>query len=138
VTLLNIKGKLITKNVSRYRIDWDKKSRSIFQFKVKQFLKPYWFGHQCFEEFPVLGTLLKVDIVNMTLKVAIECDGHFHNEFSKHFHNNNPHNYLNQFKRDVKKEQWLEMNDFKIIHIEYGEENLLSPKFIKEKFNLDL
>ena len=37
--LYNIYGKSVTKNVTKYLIDWDGKSRSKLQFNVKQFFK---------------------------------------------------------------------------------------------------
>nr|ADD96442.1 hypothetical protein [uncultured organism MedDCM-OCT-S09-C426] len=37
--LYNVYGKSVTKNVTKYLIDWDGKSRSKLQFNVKQFLK---------------------------------------------------------------------------------------------------
>ena len=60
--LYNVNGNLQKKNVSKYLMDWDKKSRSKIQFKVKKFLEPFWKGHIVFEEFPVYGSKLKVDI----------------------------------------------------------------------------
>ena len=53
--LFNVNGKLVGKDVVKYRINWNKKCRSKIQFKVKQFLLPYWRNHICFEEFPVYG-----------------------------------------------------------------------------------
>lgn len=135
--LFNIHGKLVSKNVSKYLINWDKKSRSIIQFQTKQFLKPFWIGCICYEEFPVYGSLLKVDILNATLKIAIEVNGPQHNEFH-YFHNKNPNNYLKGFKNDVVKSSWLKKNGFQLIEINHDEINLLSKEFFLEKFNLTL
>ena len=66
--LYNIHGKLQSKNVSKKIIKWGAKSRSKLQFKVKQFFKKYWQDHIVYEEFPVYGTRLSVDIVNATKK----------------------------------------------------------------------
>jgi hypothetical protein len=38
MTLYNIKGRLVKKNVFPYLIDWNGKSKSIIQFQTKQFL----------------------------------------------------------------------------------------------------
>ncbi len=133
--LYNIYGKLVSKNVSKYLIDWDGKSRSKLQFAVKQFLKPYWRNQICYEEFPVYGSLLKVDIINATLKISIEVNGQQHGEFNKHFHNNSPANYLSSIKRDFKKLEFLEKNGFKVVEINYDEINLLSREFFKNKLN---
>ena len=136
--LLGFNGKLVNKNVSKYVIDWNKKSLSIFQFRVKQFLKPFWQTHIMYEEFPVYQSRMHVDILNATLKIAIECDGNFHNEFNKFFHNNSPSKYLASIKNDMKKEKWLDLNGYKIVRINEDEIDLLSKDFFKNKFDLDL
>ena len=76
--LYNLTGRLINKNVSQFLIDWEKKSRSNIQFEVKQFLKPFWKNHICYEEFPVFGSRMKVDFINFTKKIAIEVNGEQH------------------------------------------------------------
>jgi hypothetical protein len=135
--LFNINGKLVNKNVSKYIIDWDKKSRSLPQWKMKQFLKPYWDRMIVYEEFPVFSSLLKVDIFNATLKIAIEINGEQHYGYH-YFHNKSPSNYLKSIKNDVKKEQWLLKNDIKLIEIKDSEVNMLSKSFLSERFNLIL
>lgn len=135
--LYNIRGKIVDKNVSKYVIDWDKKSRSIIQFKTKKFLKPFWHSCICYEEFPVFGSLLKVDILNATLKIAVEVNGPQHNEFH-YFHNKNPNNYLQGYKNDVIKSEWLQKNGFQLVEINYDEIDLLSRDFFKNKFNINL
>jgi hypothetical protein len=130
VRLYNVKGKLQSKIVTRYLIDWGKKSRSKIQFKVKQFLKSYWENHVVYEEFPVYGTRMKVDILNATKKIAVEVNGRQHSSFNSFFHNNSRANYLSSIKRDVKKAEWLEKNGFTLIEIEQDEVNQLSEDFI--------
>jgi len=136
--LFNINEKLINKNVSKYLIDWDKKSRSLPQWKTKQFLKPYWGGHICYEEFPVFGSLLKLDIYNATIKVGIEIQGPQHYVFNKHFHGNSPSNYLKQIKNDARKEQWCRLNNIRLIELRDLEVGQLSPEFLKTNFDLIL
>jgi len=135
--LYSTTGRLVNKNVSRYLIDWDKKSRSKIQFKVKQFLKEYWENHIVYEEFPVYGTKLKVDILNATKKIAIEVNGRQHTSFNKFFHKTRI-NYLHSLKRDHKKLEWLRVNDFELVEIEEKEVPLVSYKFIKDKFGVKL
>ena len=67
--LYDINGRPRSRIVSKYLIDWDKKSKSQLQFKVKQFLRSYWKNHIVYEEFPVYGTRMKVDFVNATKKM---------------------------------------------------------------------
>ena len=135
--LLNIRGRSVNKNVNKYLIDWDKKSRSKIQFATKQFLRPYWRLHLCYEEFPCVGSLLKVDILNATIKVAIEVNGEQHGSFH-YFHNGNRLNYLKSIKNDYKKSEWLELNGFQLIEINYDEIDLLSKEFFRTKFGLVL
>lgn len=135
--LYNIRGRLVSKNVSRCIIKWDGESKSNLQFRVKQFLKPFWCGHICYEEFPVYGTLLKVDILNATLRIAVEVQGPQHECFH-YFHNEQPFQYLASIKNDVKKREWLIRNEFHFIEINYDEIDLLTREFFKEKFDVTL
>lgn len=135
--LLNVNGKLVFKNVSRFLIKWDKPSKSIIQYKAKQFLKPYWNGQIVYEEFPVYGSLLKVDIVNATLRIAIEVHGPQHSEYHW-FHGGKPSEYLHSIQRDIKKMDWLAANNFTIAEIYHTEIDLLSKKFFLEKFGISL
>ena len=131
--LLNISGKLVNKNVRNYEIHWDGKSRSKLQFKFKQFFYPYWKNHIVYEEFPVYGTMLKVDLLNATKKIAVEIQGDQHESFNKFFHDNSRLKYLQSIKRDVKKEKWLETNGFKFLELYENDLRTLSPQYIEEK-----
>lgn len=132
--LLDIKGNLVKKNVEKYRVDWDKKCRSSIQFYVKQFFRRYWQNLIVYEEFPVFGTLLKVDLINMTNKIAVETDGAQHDEFNPFFHNNSRLLYVKSIKRDFEKEEWLEKNGIKLIRIPEAEVKDISPSYFKDKF----
>ena len=93
------------KNVSKYLIDWDSDCRSGIQKDVKDQVKPYWFADVVFEEFPVAGTRMTLDLYNATQKIAIEVDGNQHYKFNRFFHSNSRQKFLNQLQRDEKKEQ---------------------------------
>jgi hypothetical protein len=136
--LYNIYGKVVSKNVSKYIIDWDSDSRSKIQFKTKQFLKKYWLNHIVYEEFPVFSSRLKVDILNATRKIAVEVHGPQHSAFNKFFHNDSRLNYLKSIKRDVAKEKWLTLNKFILVEVYTDEVDWLSEKFFLEKFNIIL
>lgn len=135
--LLNIYNKLVNKNVDKYRIKWDAKSRSKIQFYVKQFLKPFWFTHIVYEEFPVYGTQLKVDFINFTKKIAIEVQGNQHNSFIPFFHGNRT-NYRKSIIRDYDKCEWLKLNKISLIEIFEKEIPSLSESFFKEKYQIEL
>ena len=135
--LYNIYGNLVKKSVSQYIVDWDGKSRSNIQFETKQFLKQFWKNHIVYEEFPVYGSLMKVDIVNATMRIAVEVNGAQHNQFH-YFHNKSPAKYLKSIKNDIQKREWLEKNNFKVVEINHDEVALLSHSFFKEKFGITL
>jgi hypothetical protein len=124
--------------VSKYLIDWDKKSKSKLQFKVKQFLRGYWENHIVYEEFPVYGTRMKVDFINMTKKMAVEVHGPQHESFNKFFHGNSRAKYLASIKRDAQKAEWLEKNNFIFIEIYDKDIDNLSRQFIEKTYNISL
>jgi hypothetical protein len=128
-----------TKSVSlkKYRIDWDKESKSKFQFNIKQFFKQYWKYDNCVEEFPVLGTKLNCDLINFDKMLAVEADGNFHNTFSK-FHHKTRIGFLNSLKRDQKKDEWLQNNGFFIIRINENDIKNLSLEWVQNTFNIDI
>lgn len=136
--LFDINGKQRWKNTAKYRIEWDKKSKSKIQFIVKQFLKQFWFSQIVYEEFPVYGSLLKVDFLNATRKIIIEVQGPQHTVFNKFFHNNSRVDFFNQIKRDYTKLDWAAKNNFKFIEIEGKEIPSLSKDFFEKKFNIPL
>ena len=136
--LLNINGRLQKKSVSKYLINWNKKSRSKVQFKTKKFLEPFWKGHIVYEEFPVYGSRMTVDILNATKKLAVEVQGKQHGQFNKFFHDNSRLKYLEGIKRDIKKAEWLENNGFILLEIEEDEVDSLSLEFFLEKFGMGI
>jgi hypothetical protein len=131
--LLNVNGKLVNKNVRRYLINWEAKSRSKLQFKFKEFFYPYWKNHIVYEEFPVYGSMLKIDLLNATKKIAVEIQGSQHESFNKFFHDNSRLKYLESIKRDVKKEKWIDTNQFKFLELYEDDLKNLSPQYIEEK-----
>lgn len=136
--LLDIRGKKRSKSVERLRIDWDAPSRSKCQFKVKQFLEPYWYSHIVYEEFPVFSSRMTVDFLNATYRIAIEVQGNQHSEFNPFFFQNSRAKYLKQIQNDAKKRQWLELNEFNLCEIYQGEVDILSEKFFLDKFGVKL
>lgn len=133
--LYDIKGELVSKNVSKYRVDWDGKSKSKLQFQVKQFLKEHWFTHIVYEEFPVFGSRLRLDFFNANRHIVIEVDGSQHDEFNEFFHKDR-WGYVDHMERDSRKFRWIERNELHFIQIKEKEIPLLSPEFIQEKFGI--
>ena len=136
--LLSLSGKLVSKNVNKYRVNWSKKSRSNIQFEVKQFLLKHWENHIVYEEFPVYGSRMKVDFLNATRKIAVEVNGAPHTSFNKFFHQNSRAKYLSSIQRDYEKYEWLIKNDYKFIELEQGDMKELSAVFIFNKFGIEI
>ena len=136
--LYDIKGRLVNKSVTKYRIKWDGECRSNFQYEVKQFFKKFWYGQICYEEFPVYGTRMKGDLINMTKRIAVEVQGAQHEQFNKFFHNNSRANYLKSITRDHDKIVWLENNNFKVLEIFEADLASLSKKYIFDKFEVSI
>lgn len=136
--LFSASGRLMSKNITKYLIKWNRPSKSKLQFKVKQFLRPYWQYQSVYEEFPVYGTRMSVDLLNLTRKIAIEVNGPQHRKFNEFFHNNSKAVYLDSIKRDWKKTEWLEKNGFRLIEIEDKEVDGVTVEFIKNKFGVDI
>ena len=137
--LYTLNGKTpIYKNVSKFLVDWDGSCRSKFQKSIKDFFYEYWSSHIVYEEFPVYGTRMKVDLVNMTKRIAVESHGAQHESFNKFFHNNSRANYLRSITRDHDKVVWLENNDFKVLEIFEEDLPSLSKRYILEKFEVSI
>lgn len=104
------------KNLRKYLVNWDASSRSKFQATVKKFIKKYWDQDVVFEEFPLVGSRLSLDFYNANKKIAIEVQGQQHVKYVEFFHGNR-FNYLEQLKRDEKKETFCSLNKIKLVTI---------------------
>jgi len=104
------------KNIKKYLINWNSSSRSKFQTRVKKFINKYWSQDVVFEEFPVIGTRLTLDFYNANKKVAIEVQGNQHYKYIEFFHQSRA-NFIDQLKRDQKKETFCELNQIKLVSI---------------------
>ena len=135
---MNVETAIIATITPLGLINWNKKSRSKVQFRTKKFLEPFWKGHIVYEEFPVYGSRMTVDILNATKKLAVEVQGKQHGEFNKFFHSNSRLKYLEGIKRDIKKAEWLENNGFILLEIEEDEVDSLSLEFFLEKFGMGI
>tara|TARA_R110000822_G_C15338795_1_gene495945 strand:+ start:12933 stop:13340 length:408 start_codon:yes stop_codon:yes gene_type:complete len=131
VKFYSIEGSLKkVKSPHKYLIKWHDKSLSNIQRAVKDFLKEFWSNDVVFEEFPVVGTRMKLDFYNDTKKIAVEVQGRQHDEYVKHFHRNKT-GFWNQLKRDAKKREWCEKNQIQMVEIR--DNDILSYKIFKDK-----
>ena len=113
---LNGKERLL-KNAKKYIIQWDAKSKSNIQWRVKQFLSSYWKYDVVFEELRIVGTRLSLDIYNANKKIAIEVQGKQHQTYNPYFHGNDRRKWLSQLKRDDLKLQFCLTNGIKLVEI---------------------
>lgn len=136
-----LNGGTITRNISKYCIDWDSKSlgRSKygkFQTSVKDFLSQFWRRQDVYEEIVCFGTSfgggrnLRLDFLNLTREIAIEVMGIQHEEFG-YFHKGDRQKWLKQIEADDRKREWCIANDFQLIYIFPEEE--LSVELFKKK-----
>jgi len=105
------------KNAKKYIINWEGKSKSNIQWRVKQFLLSYWKYDVVFEEIRVVGTRLSLDIYNANKKIAIEVQGKQHQTYNPYFHGNDRRKWLSQLRRDDLKLQFCLTNGIKLVEI---------------------
>ena len=129
--------KFVWINTGKYAVNWDKKVGSKFQFEVKKFFYPFWKRNIVCEEFRIPGSLLRIDLVNLTTRMIVEANGEQHENYNPHFHQGSKNVYLNQIKRDVAKFEWAKKNNFLFIEIE-PKDLPLTREFIFDKYNIKL
>lgn len=137
MTFLDLRGReRKLKNPARYKIDWNGKTRSKFQDATKKFLYPYWVGDVVLEECPLVGTKLKFDFINLSKRIICEPSGKQHVQHIVHFHGKNPvGKFLSQIKRDMKKHEFADLNDYQLIEI-YSEKELTYDFFLSKGIEL--
>lgn len=123
------------KNASRYRVDWGGGTRSKGQTALKRFLYPYWKDKVVLEEMPVVGSRMTFDIVCISDSICIEFDGAMHHKYIQHFHGSRVSKFLGQIKRDLKKEEWAEINNYSLIRIN-SEKELTYEYFLSKGIEL--
>ena len=122
-------------NIKKKLIDWEKSSRSKFQYRVKKFLEPYWENHVVFEEFPIVGTRMSLDLYNANKKIAVEVQGGQHTKYVPHFHGGYKNNFIAQLNRDQDKLKFCQLNDITLIEV--YEKDSLNKKLFR-KYGVDL
>lgn len=113
--LLNLYGREVNVNPSKYLIDWDRVV-SKPQKQVKDAIRPIWSADYVCEEFYIPGSKMRIDLINFSKKIVVEVSpkgSHGYNEF---FNKNRP-NFLRASKRDLSKADWCEKNGFRLIEI---------------------
>ena len=133
--LTSLSGRSVSKNIYKYRIDWEAKSASKFQKKVKDELYYFWEDHVVFEEFPCFGSRLTLDFLNITRMIAIEVQGAAHVKYIPFFHGNNRFNYLKQICHDEKKQEFCLINGIELIEIFPEDLKVNFRRFLKKQLD---
>ncbi len=105
------------KKPKNYMVKWDKPSRSKMQFEVKNFIKNYWFNDIVFEEFPIVGTRMSLDLYNGNKNIAIEVQGEQHLKYTPFFHGKSKTTFLSQIRRDNDKQEFCKLNKIKLVEV---------------------
>lgn len=128
---------LINVDVFDYKLDFDNIKGSKPEIKVKKFLKPYWIRDLVLEEFFIPGSRLRVDIININKKIAIEISPAGTHSFNKFFHKNII-GFAERLKKEMNKETWCIKNGLK--YVELGDEELenLTSEMFKKNFEMIL
>lgn len=118
-------------------VDWSAVTLSKFQRGVKDFLKPYWFSKVVLEELKVPGTRMRFDLVNINDRIVVETNGQQHVRYNKHFHGGSLARFRDQLKRDLKKQQWCDINEFILVEV-LPEDLPLTPAFFLDRYGITL
>lgn len=130
--IINLYGKEVKFNPSKYSINWDKVV-SKPQQKVKDVVKDYWSSHLVCEEMVIPGSKLRIDLINFNLLLAIEISPSSSHSYNEFFHKNRS-KYLISKKNEVLKDHWCIRNHIRLIEIfdeDLNNEELLTSKIFK-------
>lgn len=129
--ILDIRGGYISVNPNQYLIDWDKEI-SKHQKKVSDFLRTFWQKDLVLCEFRIPGSLLRVDLMNVTKKIIVETSpDEIHKNYNPFMHKNRA-NFLKKLKADNQKMDWAEKAGYTYIELDSNEiKNLSAETFAK-------
>jgi hypothetical protein len=103
---------------------WKKKDvgngRGLYQSKVGNILQEHFPHDIVLEEFPCSGEGLFLDFFLPRSKIAVEVQGEQHKRFVAFFHSTKA-DFIKQQQRDKRKELWCELNEIRLIKIDWGE-----------------
>lgn len=102
-------------NIIRFLVNWQRKVSGP-QLEVKRFLYPYWKTSVVCEEFVIPGSRLRIDLLNLTKRVAVEVSPSSSHSYSQFFHKSKV-GFGNAMKRELGKTEWLERNGFTVVEV---------------------
>lgn len=131
-------SKLVTLQIPKYKIDWGEDGASSLEKRFIKFIEPIWKHSIVLFQCRIPGSLMRIDILNLNKKLAVEINGSQHNEFNAFFMGNSRNKYLASIKRDLDKETWCIKNGISLLTINENDLDKLSVKYIQEKFGIDI
>jgi hypothetical protein len=130
-------GKVKNVKTTPYLVDWDGEQGSKFSEEVLDFLYKYWKNDVVLAEWPVVGTKMRYDYVNLSKKIVCETDGEQHDDPLNFRNRGSSAVWLAQIKRDILKDEIAELNGFKMVRIK-PKDLPLTKEFFKQQFDIDL
>ena len=112
---------------SKFQRKEEGEGRGKFQTLVGNMLAELYPSDYILEEFPCVGEALHLDFFMPRKKIAIEVQGRQHNQFVEFFHGT-ADGFKAQRARDLRKAEWCELNNIRLVKIDVGEkrEKILS------------
>lgn len=130
--------KLVSINVNKYRIDWDKDGSSSLERRFRDLIRPFWKNSIILYQCRIPGSLLRLDFLNVNKRLLVETDGEQHNQYNKHFNRGSRANYLASIKRDLAKEKWCQYNAIQVLHLDKEDLDNFSIGYVKQKYGIEL
>ncbi len=127
--------KQVNVNINKYLIDWND-SPSKEQQILQDFLHFYWKNRVVLAEFRIPGSLFRIDILNLSNKIAIEYSPDSTHDFNPFFHTYN--SFKERVKNDINKIKYLEDEGFKVIEVKKPDLKHLSRRFFLDNFDIIL
>ena len=134
---LNNSRIFVNVNIAKYLIDWDRTRGSKIQKRVKDFFYPYWRACIVCEELRIPKSLLRVDLMCISRKIAVEVSPSSTHSFSRFFHKNRPA-FGRAVGRELDKAKWLEREGYQLIEIFEDDLGRLSKEWVLEKYKITL
>ncbi len=136
---INFRHEVLIK-INKYKINW-LKAPSKEQKIIQDFLYPFWCHKIVLQEFRIPSSLLRIDLICCNSRTCIEYSPKSHHgTYNKFFHGGSRNNYLSSLKRDCKKYEWITdpRNSLKFIELNETDLPFLSPKYILDKFGINI
>jgi very-short-patch-repair endonuclease len=112
----DLDGKIISKDIKKYKFDRRKKYASKGQKLLGEALLELFPNIVVYTEVPCFGTKMRMDFFIPELNLCCEFDGEQHYEYNPFFHESKKH-FLEQQKRDFLKEEWMQINSIRFVRI---------------------